>query len=130
MGGLFLRKGRGLIIATAGLVLWASPVWAQENGGTVTGAMLYHTHCASCHGMSGRGDGMVGAALRTPPPDLTAIARKNDGVFPEGAVMEFIDGTRDVVAHGPRAMPVWGLVFPNRETIGKIVDYLRTLQQP
>jgi len=73
---------------------------------------------------------MVGAALRTPPADLTTTARKNGGIFPDGMVIEFIDGTRDVLAHGPRAMPVWGLVFQNRETIRKIVDHLRTLQQP
>jgi hypothetical protein len=49
---------------------------------------------------------MVGAALRTPPADLTAIAGKNGGTFPDGMIIEFIDGTRHVLAHGPRAMPV------------------------
>lgn len=61
--------------------------------------------------------------------DLTAIARKNGGPFPDGMVIEFIDSPRDVLAHGPRAMPVWSLVFQHRETIRKIVDYLRGLQQ-
>jgi hypothetical protein len=72
---------------------------------------------------------MVGAALRTPPADLTVIARNNGGVFPDGMIVEFIDGTREVLAHGPRAMPVWGLIFQNRETIRKIVDYVRDLQR-
>ena len=72
---------------------------------------------------------MVGAALRTPPADLTALTQKNGGVFPEGKVSEFIDGTRDVTAHGPRSMPVWGLVFQNGETIHKIVEYIRELQR-
>lgn len=130
MRGSSLTKNRKLSLVTLCVVLGVSRVWAQENGSTVTGAALYHTHCASCHGESGRGDGLVGAALRTPPADLTTITRKNGGLFPDGIVIEFIDGTRDVLAHGPRAMPVWGLVFQNRETIDKIVDYLCTLQQP
>ncbi|MBI3300893.1 MAG: cytochrome c [Deltaproteobacteria bacterium] len=119
-----------LIVAACCFLLAAGWALAEENGSTVTGAALYHTHCASCHGDQGRGDGMVGAALRTPPADLTAIARKNGGIFPDGMIIEFIDGTRDVVAHGPRAMPVWGMVFQNREIIRKIVDYLRDLQRP
>jgi mono/diheme cytochrome c family protein len=130
MRGPSWTKKRKLSLMTLCVVLGVSRVWAQENGSRVTGATLYHTHCASCHGESGRGDGMVGAALRNPPADLTAITRNNGGLFPDGKVIEFIDGTRDVLAHGPRTMPVWGLVFQNRETIDKIVDYLRMLQRP
>ena len=37
-----------------------------------TGAALYRTHCATCHGASGRGDGPGGAGLLKPPADLTA----------------------------------------------------------
>jgi mono/diheme cytochrome c family protein len=118
------------MLLTWGCVLGVSRAWPQENGRTVTGAALYQTHCASCHGDSGRGDGPVGAALRTPPADLTALARHNGGIFPDRLVSEFIEGTRDVLAHGPRAMPVWGLLFQNRDTIRTIVDHLRTLQQP
>jgi mono/diheme cytochrome c family protein len=113
-----------------GLWLAARPVPAQENGRAMTGAALYRQHCAACHGDSGRGDGPVGTALRTPPADLTTLARQHNGVFPGDKVAEFIDGTRDVWAHGPRAMPVWGMMFQSRGTIRKIVDYLRELQQP
>ncbi|HEV8716000.1 MAG TPA: c-type cytochrome [Candidatus Binatia bacterium] len=111
------------------LAFAAQRVWAEGNGSTVTGAALYHAHCASCHGENGRGDGMVGAALRTPPADLTLLAQRNGGVFPEAMVSEFIDGTRDVIAHGPRTMPVWGMIFQNRETIHKLVESLRELQR-
>jgi hypothetical protein len=48
----------------------------------------------------------VGQALRTPPTDLTVLARKNGGIFPDATVAEFIDGQRDVLAHGQRSMPV------------------------
>ena len=62
--------------------------------------------------------------------DLTGLARQHHGVFPSEEVAAFIDGTRDVLAHGPRAMPVWGMLLHSRETIRKIVDYLRELQEP
>jgi mono/diheme cytochrome c family protein len=129
MESSLLIKSMSLIFAAWCLAFGAQRAWAEGNGSAVTGATLYHTHCASCHGESGRGDGMVGAALRTPPADLTLLMQKNGGVFPEGIVNEFIDGTRDVIAHGPRAMPVWGLIFPSRETIHKIVEYVRELQR-
>ncbi len=120
---------RGGIVAAGFALLLHGGALAQENGKTVTGAMLYHTHCASCHGEHGRGDGMVGKALRTPPADLSLLTAKNGGVFPEASVIDYIDGTRDVTAHGPRTMPVWGLVFQEKETIHKIVEYMRELQR-
>jgi high-affinity iron transporter len=45
------------------------------------GAEVYQTQCASCHGSSGRGDGVAGAALTPPPADLTDF-RKLTAVSP------------------------------------------------
>jgi len=129
MINIILDKRVAVIAAGCGLLLSSYCAFAEENGKTVTGSMLYHTHCASCHGEHGRGDGMVGKALRTRPTDLSLLAHKNGGVFPDAKVTEYIDGTRDVTAHGPRTMPVWGLVFQEKETIHKIVEYLRELQR-
>jgi putative copper resistance protein D len=38
----------------------------------VNGQALYQTHCASCHGAGGHGDGPAAAGLRPRPADLTA----------------------------------------------------------
>jgi putative copper resistance protein D len=38
----------------------------------VSGQALYQTHCASCHGAGGHGDGPAAAGLRPRPADLTA----------------------------------------------------------
>jgi len=38
----------------------------------VRGAKLFATHCVSCHGREGRGDGPAGRFLRVKPSDLTA----------------------------------------------------------
>jgi len=124
-----LQKRMWLCIVTALLINGGEWTWSADQSGTTTGEALYHAHCASCHGDSGRGDGLVGKALRTPLTDLTTLARKNGGVFPEAVVAEFIDGQRDVTAHGPRSMPVWGQRFENHDLIHSIVDYLRSVQQ-
>lgn len=72
------------------------------------GARLYATYCASCHGPTGRGDGPVAPALTTPPPDLTQLWRHFGSPLAADEVAMAIDGRRDVAAHGPREMPVWG----------------------
>jgi mono/diheme cytochrome c family protein len=74
------------------------------------GAVLFRTHCASCHGADGRGGGPAAVAMRRMPPDLTGYAERNAGVFPSERLARIIDG-RDVAAHGDREMPVWGDVF-------------------
>ena len=76
-----------------------------------TGLQLFSHYCASCHGALGLGDGPVARSLNPPPADLTTLAQRNDGVFDAQAVLSTIDGRREVIAHGPRDMPVWGVVF-------------------
>jgi mono/diheme cytochrome c family protein len=70
-----------------------------------SGAELYEQLCASCHGLSGRGDGPV---VRTGVPDLTRLAHRDGGEFPTADVQRVIDGRWDRRAHGDRNMPVWG----------------------
>jgi mono/diheme cytochrome c family protein len=87
---------------------------------------LYLNACASCHGTSGVGDGPVGAALRTPPPDLTRLAQRHAGVFPRTLVIAVITGEHTVVAHGTREMPVWSQCFrPTTGATGAAAFYVR-----
>ncbi len=72
------------------------------------GKAEYESNCASCHGLSGKGDGPLSEAFRPNAADLTTLAKRNEGVFPAQRVYEIIDGRQEVTAHGPRAMPVWG----------------------
>lgn len=69
------------------------------------GAQLYRRHCASCHGVGGRGDGPAAEALSPRPPDLTKLT----GTMPD--LMREIDGSRTIRGHGSATMPVWGEVF-------------------
>lgn len=76
-----------------------------------SGAEMYRSYCASCHGADGKGGGPVARALKMPPTDLTTLARRNSGRFPEMRVYQTVEGNDGVVAHGSRAMPVWGSAF-------------------
>lgn len=104
----------------------------------VSGADLYRHHCAACHGLGGHGDGPVAANLSVRVPDLTRIANRHGGTFPEEDVRRIIDGRTIRLAHGTRAMPVWGLLSDGESpgtgksakpgAIARLVAYLRSIQ--
>ena len=104
---------RFLLFATTAAVLGVT-AWGQESipmTFSLSGAEMYTTWCASCHGASGKGDGPTAAALKTKPADLTQLAKKNGGKFPTDRVKGYIEGASVVPAHGSREMPVWGAFF-------------------
>ena len=78
---------------------------------TLNGVDLFKEYCAVCHGTDAKGDGPAAEALKKRPADLTQLARKNGGAFPELHVMNYIKGQDIVAAHGSRDMPVWGSIF-------------------
>jgi mono/diheme cytochrome c family protein len=114
--------------------------FAQEAGGgtgAVSGRDEYVSSCGACHGPVGKGDGQVAGFLKYKPADLTALARKNKGVFPEKRLEAFIDGTKMIGPHGAREMPVWGREFLKegsspeqaKARITALVDYLKSIQE-
>jgi mono/diheme cytochrome c family protein len=101
-------------VADIGIVVAAIATIVILSGSQATAAELdrgkaeYQSSCGTCHGKDGKGNGPVSAELKLPPPDLTVLAKKNNGVFPLNSVYEIIDGRKIVVAHGTRDMPIWG----------------------
>jgi hypothetical protein len=134
------RSLRSLLLPCTVVTLLLSGC-SREQGTHPTGEVLYRLYCASCHGVTGRGDGPLAASLRKPPADLTTLARRAGGRFDEPDVIAVIDGKRLVAEHGPREMPVWGAVFdeelkdqPYTQYTGLLraqvlADYLRSIQQ-
>jgi mono/diheme cytochrome c family protein len=76
-----------------------------------SGKEMFMQYCAPCHGKEAKGDGPAAAALKTPPPDLTGLAKNNGGKYPSARVSSVLHGEGGVKAHGNREMPVWGPVF-------------------
>ena len=89
----------------------ADPQAAQSLIYSIKGPDLYRAYCASCHGLSGRGDGPAAPALKAKIPDLTLLARNNGGVFPSARVRKTISGDEVLLSHGSREMPIWGPIF-------------------
>ncbi|WP_341328438.1 c-type cytochrome [Methylotuvimicrobium sp. KM2] len=82
------------------------------------GKLEYESACAVCHGINGKGDdGPFKALLVRPVPNLTVLAKNNNGVFPFDRVYKIIDGREEVKSHGPRDMPIWGRAFTNQTSL-------------
>jgi mono/diheme cytochrome c family protein len=96
------------IICAAMIASFAASATAQKMD---VGKREYGQSCATCHGLDGKGKGSFAEALQLTVPDLTALAKRNGGVFPFWRVYEAIDGREDIKAHGPREMPIWGRHF-------------------
>jgi mono/diheme cytochrome c family protein len=124
----------GAVRATHGLA-------AQEPGlppvYVPPGKLLYKDHCAACHGSNGKGHGPVAASLREPPSDLTTLAERHGGKFPEEYVTTVLRFGLGFSAHGSSEMPVWGPIFEYqehyseaavRQRIKNLCEYLESLQ--
>jgi mono/diheme cytochrome c family protein len=84
---------------------------AQETEVIAGGELEYQNHCAICHGVDGKGRGIMAKFLTIPPTDLTQIAKKNASRFSFWQVYRVIDGREEVRGHGTREMPIWGARF-------------------
>lgn len=72
-----------------------------------SGAELYSRHCAVCHENDLKGGGPAPYPFRA-PPDLTTLARRHGGIFPDGYVSDVLRNGVVMPAHGPAQMPIWG----------------------
>jgi mono/diheme cytochrome c family protein len=97
-----------LIVAGLATGLAAGFATAAQAEDPDIGKGEFQSSCASCHGADAKGKGPVSDQLKRPPPDLTILAKNNNGEFPASAVYETIDGSKTVSAHGNREMPIWG----------------------
>lgn len=98
--------------ALLALTLWPASLAAQD---ITAGEDLYRHHCATCHGIEGRGNGPMAAALVLQPPNLRNLTTRHGGTFPTFRVVTRIDGRDPLVAHGS-PMPVYGDFFEGNDT--------------
>jgi hypothetical protein len=103
---------------------------------SVEGPNLFRAYCASCHGIDAKGYGPAAPALKAKVPDLTLLAKRNRGRFPEARVRKIIMGDEILAVHGSREMPVWGPIFHQIEwdvdrgnvRLANLVKYLKSIQ--
>ena len=127
------------------LILTISEIAAQDKPAeqaratpTASGKQTYTHYCAACHGVDTRGNGPAAFVLKTPPADLTTLAKRHGGKFPYDYVSNVLRfGTR-FAAHGSSDMPIWGPIFGSiehydevavRKRIKDLSDYLASPQE-
>jgi mono/diheme cytochrome c family protein len=132
-----------LVLASfVGMVLIAGSPQIQESQLPATyvppGRQIYKQYCAACHGPDGTGNGPVARSLRKPPSDLTTLAKRHGGAFPEEYVTNVLRFGLGFSAHGSSEMPVWGPIFQDmeqhneaavRQRIKNLCEYLESIQQ-
>ena len=102
-----------------------------------SGKQMFTSYCAPCHGVDGRGHGPAAPALKTPPTDLTALARAHNGKYPDTHIVSVLKFGSEMPAHGSPEMPVWGPILGRMGQVNSqdkelrmsnLSRYLETLQ--
>lgn len=104
----------------------------------VSGADEFAWNCADCHGASAKGNGPLAPVLIKQPPDLTALAKRNNGRFPFDDVRKTISGNQEIAGHQSFQMPNYWERFRRDEgrrgfdsaddRITAIAEYLQSIQ--
>ena len=127
-----------VVFAASGQAIPPANNAQTEMPDVASGKKTYTEYCASCHGTDGKGMGPAASALKAPPSDLTTLAKRHAGKFPEDYVAEIVRIGKPIQAHGSSDMPVWGPIFNARDKfndvavkqrIKNLCAYLATLQE-
>jgi mono/diheme cytochrome c family protein len=111
---------------------------APQSNSVPRGRVLYRQMCASCHGEDAKGHGPAATELKTPPSDLTVLAKQHGGKFPYDDVLIVLLVGTNVPSHGSSDMPIWGPIFKAVDKNDKLLvlqriknlsDYLASLQR-
>jgi hypothetical protein len=71
------------------------------------------------------------------PPDLTTLARRHGGKFPDAYVSNVLRNGVTMPAHGPAEMPIWGTDFKASDRLDEnqitlriraLSNYIKSLQ--
>ncbi len=101
----------------------SAPATKQEGGKKVSsesapsGALLYTRLCADCHGNDLKGNGPGPYPFKDVPPDLTTLARRHGGKYPDEYVANVLRRGVPLPDHGPAEMPTWGTDFEPGKTL-------------
>jgi len=107
------------------------------NAPSNSGKEMFNSYCAVCHGREGKGNGPAASAMKTPPTDLTLLAKNSGGKYPSSHVAAVIKGQATTPSHGSQDMPVWGPLFSSisqghegqvQQRITNLVTYIEGLQ--
>jgi mono/diheme cytochrome c family protein len=102
-----------------------------------SGRAMYDSYCAVCHAKDAKGNGPAASAMKTPPTDLTQLAKNNGGKYPAAHVAAVLKGQAMTPSHGSQDMSIWGRLFSSisqghegqvQQRITNLVTYLEGVQ--
>ncbi|HKO05196.1 MAG TPA: c-type cytochrome [Candidatus Acidoferrales bacterium] len=123
-------------VRLASLLEYLQSIQSLSASNSPSGEELYMQHCAVCHGSDLKGSGPIPDPFRA-PPDLTTLARRHGGKFPEAYVSDMLRNGVMMPAHGPAEMPIWGSDFAVDRVgsaqaalrITNLTNYIKSLQE-
>lgn len=112
---------------------------ATTHPNSAPGAELYKRYCAVCHANDGKGNGPPPASsqFKEAPPDLTTLAQRHGGKFPDAYISNVLKSGVKMPDHGTAEMPVWETAFKAGKgsdeaqvatRIANLTDYLKSIQ--
>lgn len=112
---------------------------SKEPAGEVnlSGEKLYKRDCAVCHGNDLKGNGPAPPPFKDQTPDLSTLAKRHGGKFPEKYFEDVLRNGVVIPEHGSPEMPTWGADFRTREhldstqvtqRITNLSNYIKSLQ--
>ncbi|MBL7702396.1 MAG: c-type cytochrome [Ferruginibacter sp.] len=126
VAGLFMMGMLAFVPKTSNQTEWKVPD-AEKNkvnpikgdaGSLATGKTLYNTHCKSCHGTKGKGDGPKAAQLDT-----------ECGDFSKASFQSQTDGSLFYKTKvGRKDMPSYKTKIPDANDMWAVVNYMRTFK--
>jgi len=141
----FISFGVALVMISAFAVAQQAPAQSGPsvkhvpitNAPSNSGKEMFNSYCAVCHGTDGKGNGPAASAMKTPPTDLTMLAKNSDGKYPAAHVAAVIRGQATTPSHGSQDMPIWGPLFSSisqghqgqvQQRITNLVSYIESQQ--
>lgn len=126
---MWWRWGRAALV----VAVLSGALGVRSSGGApatdrdvAAGRALFATHCATCHGDAGRGDGPSAVGFATKPADLTDGRLLNP--LPDEFLVSVISGGGQAQGLAP-TMPPFDRTLGVQQ-IAQVVAFVRTLAQP
>ena len=115
------------LLGTLGILAFAGTAAA----GAADGKTTFETNCSSCHGISGKGDGPISAALNPKPRDFSTGEFKLDadgsGSPGDGGDLKLVIKNGALPYGGSALMAGWPTF--SDEQVSELIGYIRSLKE-
>ena len=113
------RKILLLTVISGSLVLSGLSAMAAGKGDAKAGKKIFETNCATCHGLTGKGDGVASSALNPKPRNFF------EAKFKYGSDDASLFKT---ISLGKGIMPPWKGILSDKQ-INDVIAHVRTLKK-